>query len=142
MIKKRIVCSDRLRRVPNQFSWIDHALVRRKYICGHSHGSLALYLFLVTVADGDGLSYYSDTAIRQYLRFTAAALDKYRAELCGAGLIAYSNPFYQVLSLNEASATVFPAPCETARQKSQTVRTGAVESIGQILSKAMGEYNG
>ena len=43
MIEKRVICPDRMRIVPRQFSWIDHALVRKKYICGLSHASLALY---------------------------------------------------------------------------------------------------
>jgi hypothetical protein len=56
MVAKRILCSERLRRIPRQFSWLDHRLVRDKYLCGISHSSLALYLFLVTVSDADGLS--------------------------------------------------------------------------------------
>ena len=70
MVAKRILCSERLRRVPKRFSWLDHRLVRDKHICGISHPSLALYLFLVTVSDADGLSYYSDEAIRTYLYLT------------------------------------------------------------------------
>jgi hypothetical protein len=42
MVVKRILCPDRLRRVPKQFSWVDLCLVRDKHICGLSHTSLAL----------------------------------------------------------------------------------------------------
>jgi hypothetical protein len=134
MIRKRIVCSHRLRRIPEQFSWLDQRLVQRRYIQGRSHGSLALYLFLVTVADADGVSYYSDMSIRRYLRFTSSSLDKYRAELCRAGLVAYSEPFYQVVSLD---TTLVPMLCETKAQISSSLRTHSMESIGQILKKAM-----
>jgi len=61
MIRKKIVCPDRIRFVPRQFSWIDHSLVRKKYICGLSYESLALYLFLLTVSGAEGVSYYSDS---------------------------------------------------------------------------------
>jgi hypothetical protein len=66
MKTKRLLCPQRLRTVPHQFSWIDQRLVREGHIarCGGTQ-ALALYLLLVTVADSQGLSYYSDkTAAR------------------------------------------------------------------------------
>jgi Integrase core domain len=66
MKTKRLLCPQRLRTVPHQFSWIDQRLVREGHIarCGGTQ-ALALYLLLVTVADGQGLSFYSDkTAAR------------------------------------------------------------------------------
>jgi hypothetical protein len=50
-VVKRVLCPQRLRRVPQQFSWIDHRLVRDRHICGRSAEALALYLLLVTVAN-------------------------------------------------------------------------------------------
>jgi len=85
---KRVLCPQRLRRVPRQFSWIDHRLVRDRHIVGRSAEALALYLFLVTVADGAGLSYYSDPGICQLLPLDGAALARARRELLAAGLIA------------------------------------------------------
>jgi len=46
---KRVLCPERLRHVPPQFSWIDHRLVRDRHIIGRSAEALALYLLLVTV---------------------------------------------------------------------------------------------
>jgi hypothetical protein len=66
MKTKRLLCPQRVRRVPHQFSWIDQRLVRDGHIsrCGGVQ-ALGLYLLLVTVADSQGLSYYSDkTAAR------------------------------------------------------------------------------
>jgi hypothetical protein len=137
MVEKRIVCSDRVRRVPKQFSWIDQALVRKKYICDVSYESLSLYLFLVTVADSEGVSYYSDYAIKQYLRFNAERLDEVRQELCCYGLIAYSRPFYQVLSLNNYSSPLPPALCENREQQPPSRQNSGLESIGQILKHAL-----
>ena len=97
---KRVLCPARLRKVPEQFSWIDQRLVRDRHICRPSHPALALYLFLVTVADAQGLSYYGDPAISQLLSLDAATLIRARQELLAAKLIAYQRPLYQVLSLD------------------------------------------
>ena len=134
MIEKRIVCSDRLRVPPKQFSWVDHALVRRKYICDLSHESRSLYLFLVTVGDADGLSYYSDSRICGYLSFAGNELIRSRAELCSKGLIAYQNPLYQVLSLQ---CPVSEAPCETQMANNRKANT-TVESVGSFLRSYTG----
>ncbi len=99
-VVKRVLCRQRLRQVPPQFSWIDHRLVRDKHIRGPSADALALYLFLVAVCDGRGLSYYASKTICQLLPLDAASLTGARRELVAAGLIAYQNPLYQVLALN------------------------------------------
>ncbi len=62
-IKKRVLCAQRLRQVPPQFSWVDQRLVRQRYIQRCDHAALALYLVLVSVADAQGLSYYSDASL-------------------------------------------------------------------------------
>jgi hypothetical protein len=59
-----------------------------------------LYLFLVTVCDGEGLSYYSDRAITGLLPLDGSALARARQQLLAAGLIAYQKPLYQVLALD------------------------------------------
>ena len=115
-VVKRVLCRELLRQVPEQFSWIDHRLVRDRLIAGRSAEALALYLFLVTVADGQGLSYYSDTAMAKLLPLDAAGLALARQELVRTRLIAYQKPLYQVLSLEE------PTP-----------RLGQAQSLGQIL---------
>jgi hypothetical protein len=119
MIRKRVLCPQRLRKVPPQFSWVDHRLVRDKHIAGKSAEALALYLFLVTVADGQGLSYYSDAGLGKLLPVNGPALDRARQELIRARLIAYERPLYQVLSLDPPDGP----------------RGGAAQSLGQILQQ-------
>jgi len=85
--------------VPEGFGWVDHRLVRDGHVSGRSHGALALYLFLVTVGDGDGVSYYSEERIGHYLGFAPDELRRSRNELVGSGLVAWRHPFYQVLAL-------------------------------------------
>jgi len=113
---KRVLCPEQLRHVPEQFSWIDHRLVRDRHLAGKSAEALALYLFLLTVADGQGLSYYADATIAKLLPLDGPALARARQELIRARLIAYQKPLYQVLSLDP------PVP-----------RSGQADSLGQIL---------
>jgi hypothetical protein len=88
-----------LRTVPKQFSWVDQRLVREHYIDALSHQACALYLFLLTVADAQGLSYYSEPTLRQRLSMSQATLHQARQELIARQLVAYRRPLYQVLAL-------------------------------------------
>jgi len=99
MQEKRLLCRDRLRRVPQQFSWIDQRLVRGAYLRRCDCRGWALYLLLVTVADAQGLSYYADRTAAQLLSLELSELHEARRQLVAAGLIAYEPPLYQVLAL-------------------------------------------
>lgn len=130
---KRILCPERLRRVPKAFSWVDHRLVRDGHISRCSHEALALYLFLVTVADADGLSYYSDPAAGRLLDMNGAALASARRELCRVGLIVYRDPLYQVLSLENPEAGLPVRP-----RRGPECSGGEAVAIGEVLRQAMG----
>jgi hypothetical protein len=71
---KRPIALAKLRRVPRQFSWGDQRLVRDYSIDQLSSPAGALYLFLVTVADAQGLSYYADPSLCQRLSLTSTEL--------------------------------------------------------------------
>ena len=120
-MKKRILNPERLRKVPPQFSWLDHRLVRENYFVRCGHSAWTLYLFLTSVADADGLSYYSDASLLRRLKMDQPGLWASRQQLVQAGLIAYEKPFYQVLSLEPVGE----------------VRSGPV-SVGEILRQALG----
>jgi len=124
-IRKRVLCPEQLRYVPPQFSWIDHRLVRDRHIVGRSAEALALYLFLVTVADGQGLSYYSDAGIGKVLPLDGPALARVRQELIRARLIVYEKPLYQVLSLDK--------PDGPPRRAGP--RLGVPQTLGQIIGE-------
>ena len=62
----------------------------------------ALYLFLVTVADAQGLSYYADPSLCQRLSMTGTELHQARQALITRGLVAYHRPLSQVLALDAA----------------------------------------
>jgi hypothetical protein len=118
---KPLLCPARVRRIPAQFSWIDQRLVREGLIRECSADGLALYLFLVTVADAQGLSYYSDAALLHRLAcLDPPRLARARAKLQRVDWIAYRPPVYQVLALAEyprAADRLQPAPSPSPRPR-------------------------
>lgn len=90
---------ERLRQVPEQFSWVDQALVQRHFIDRCEARAAALYLFLVTVADAQGLSYYGESTLAARLHLSSEELVAARAQLIKIELIDYQAPLYQVLAL-------------------------------------------
>jgi len=100
-VTKRVLNLERLRQVPEHFSWLDHRLVREHHIERADLCGWALYLFLVTVADAHGLSYYADASLSRRLGVDPVRLARARRDLIALDLIAYDPPLYQVLSLPE-----------------------------------------
>lgn len=123
MVAKYPLIVHRVRKVPRQFSWVDQRLVREHRIAQCTVEGAALYLFLITVADAQGLSFYTDDSVARYLAMDVARIQDARENLIQADLIAFKRPLYQVLSLREA-----PEP--------RTVMDRPL-SLGQILKKAM-----
>ncbi len=68
----------------------------------------ALYLFLITVADARGLSWYGDTSTARRLSIDEQRLRRARGDLVSAGLLAYARPLYQVLALGYPSPLLAP----------------------------------
>jgi hypothetical protein len=127
------IVPQRRRRVPPQFSWVDHRLVRDGHVQGRSTPALALYLFLVTGADADGLSWYSEEALCRQLSCNGPQLQSARAELQQAALMAYRKPLYQVLDLSPVTLSP-PACAPRAGQR----RQGEPVAIGTILQHMLG----
>jgi hypothetical protein len=127
------IVPQRRRRVPPRFSWVDHRLVRDGHLQGRSAAALALYLFLVTVADADGLSWYSEEALCRQLSCGVPELQGVRTELQQAGLIAYRKPLYQVLDLAPV-----PMPPPTCAPRTSPCRDGEPVAIGTILQHMLG----
>ena len=57
MIKKKPLCPDRLRKITGSFAFIEHRFLRQGFFGDLNHHELLLYLFLVLVADRNGLLY-------------------------------------------------------------------------------------
>jgi hypothetical protein len=126
MVAKIPIVAELIRKVPSHFSWIDHRLIRDRHIEHCTHPAAALYLFLVTVGDAKGLSYYGDKSITKYLSMDQHALQEARANLVRIGLIAWQKPLYQVLAL------------DTAKREKQPPRSNMDNplSLGDILKMA------
>jgi len=78
-------------------------------------------LFLTSVGDVQGLSYYSDASVMRRLNMDQLRLSASRQQLVQAGLIAYEKPLYQVLRLEPPQGT----------------RSGPV-SVAEVLRQLMG----
>ncbi len=126
MIAKHPIDKNRIRKVPKQFNWVDHRLVRDRHIERFSHCAAALYLFLVTVGDANGLSYYGDKSIVTRLSMDQSTLQNARSNLVQNGMIAWQKPLYQVLSLDIS---------DTAKRSPM----GQPCNLGSILKKAREE---
>ena len=107
---KQVIRPERVRQVPEQFSWVDQALVQRHYIDRCDARSAALYLFLITVSDAQGLSYYGGSTLARRLRLSDEEFAAARQQLMELELIAYQAPLYQVLALPGTAAAPRPAP--------------------------------
>ena len=128
---KRVLRPERLRQVPEQFSWVDQALVQRHLIDRLEARAAALYLFLLTVADAQGLSYYGADTLAQRLRLSADELGAARAQLVALDLIAYEAPLYQVLALpGAAAAAATPRSAPSARDATGPV--SLADLLGQM----------
>jgi len=129
MNPKRLLRPDRRRVIPPQFSWVDHRLVRHQRLSDCQPSAWALYLFLVAVADAEGLSFYSDASLVRHLGLEPVLLAQARQQLVNAGVVAYEKPLYQVLGLDEPGAASPP-------------RSGEVRSAGDILRAVLGSSGG
>jgi hypothetical protein len=119
MVTKNPIYPDRIRKIPRQFSWLDHRLVSEHYIDRCTHRAAALYLFLVTVADAKGMSYYATRTLSRRLGMDEQTVGDVRKELVSLGLIAYRKPLVQVLAID-----------------TEPVRpSGTLQSLEQILGR-------
>ena len=134
-MEKHVLMPERLRRPPPQFSWVDQRLVRDGYIRRCKPEALALYLFLITVADARGLSFWGDGSIRRALALSPATLAQARADLMAAGLIAWEAPLYQVLALGPPPVSGVEQPLPTAADTGP--RHGVPNSIRDYLRRAL-----
>jgi hypothetical protein len=90
-----------------------------------SREAVLLYFFLSAVADGNGLSFYSDGTLAARLRMPLPSLLQARDELLAYDLIAHEPPLTQVLSL--------PPRCQQRRSEP----AGGLMPLGDILRRAI-----
>ena len=89
---------------------------------------MLLYLFLVAVADKDGLSFWGDARVAGTLKLPLGELARARDELLRAGLVLHERPLYQVLDL---------APTASAPRDGTT--TSVADILRQLASRSSPE---
>ena len=127
---KQLLRPERLRQVPEQFSWVDQALVQQHFIDRCEARSAALYLFLVTVSDAQGLSYYGAATLARRLHLSDEQFAAARQQLIELDLLAYQAPLYQVLALPGSVAAPRPAP------RAPGIAGGQPVSLATLLQQA------
>ncbi len=121
---KRVLDSSRLRVLPMEgFSWIDRRFFRDGFADTLSSDEIILYLFLCSVADRHGLSFFRAESICCLLKLSGSQLEAARRGLVTRGLVGFEFPLYQVFAL----------PSQAAHVRSPSIRAGSMRSIGEIL---------
>ena len=133
---KQLLRPERQRQVPEQFSWVDQALVQQHFIDRCEARSAALYLFLVTVSDAQGLSYYGTPTLARRLRLSDEQFAAARQQLIELDLIAYRSPLYQVLALPGSVAETVPDAAAPRAPANTGANTGGPVSLATLLQQA------
>jgi len=134
MIEKQPPAPGRRRPITGSFAFIEHRFLRDGFWSSLSPPECLLYVFLVLVADRNGLSYYGYDKICTLLRFT---LDDYlvaRKGLIEKDLIAFDGHLFQVLSLPDK-----PVPVATsALSTPEDMQHDDPGTIRQIIRQSLG----
>jgi Helix-turn-helix domain len=134
MIKKHPINPQRARRIAGSFAFIEHRFLRNGFFATLTHYELLLYLFLVLVADRNGLSYYSYDKICTLL---SISVDEYifaRDALIEKDLIAFDGYLFQVLSLPEKPALDSCKPLTSRKD----MEKHDPATVGQLVAQSFG----
>jgi hypothetical protein len=134
MIEKQPLCPDRQRQITGSFAFIEHRFLRHGFWSSLSQPECLLYVFLILVADRNGLSYYGYDKICTLLRFT---LDDYlvaRNGLIEKDLIAFDGHLFQVLSLPDKPVRV----STSSRRTPEHMQQSDPATIRQIIRQSLG----
>jgi hypothetical protein len=134
MIEKPPLNAQRVRKIAGSFAFLEHRFLRDGFWSSLSQLECLLYVFLVLVADRNGLSYYSDDKICTLLRFTLEDYLVARNGLSTKDLIAFDGPLFQVLSLPDQPLGGSTSALRTAEHMPH----GDPATIRQIIRQSLG----
>ena len=134
MIKKHPINPQRARRIAGSFAFIEHRFLRNGFFTTLTHHELLLYLFLVLVADRNGLSYYSYDKICTLLRISVDEYIFARDALIEKDLIAFDGYLFQVLSLPEKPSI---GSCKPLKSRKDMEKYDPA-TIGQLVARSFG----
>ena len=130
MITKKVLATDRIRRINGSFSFIPHRFLTAGFLASLQQQELMLYVFLVLAADRHGLSYYSYERICSLLHMTVEQYIAARDGLLEKDLIAFDGTLFQVLSL-----PCRPTQLSMNKPKGQLAGCQAPAAIGPIIAQ-------
>jgi hypothetical protein len=99
MIKKRILNTERIRRIQSGFAFIEHRFLTGGFLASLSRAELLLYFFLVLAADRNGISFYCYDSICNLVGLDLSEYLEARGGLIAKDLICFKDNLFQVLSL-------------------------------------------
>ena len=133
-IEKNPIDPHRIRKITGSFAFIDHRFLRDGFWASLDHHQLLLYMFLLIVADRNGLSYYSYDKICTLLRICVDDYILARNALIDKNLLAFDGYLFQVLSLPERVVLPSAAPLKSQKDMElhdpATVRSMIRQSFG------------
>jgi len=132
MMEKTILCPDRVRKIAGTFGFIEHRFLKDGFFYSLTHHELLLYLFLVLVADRDGLSFYGYDKICTLLRITVEEFILARDALIYKDLIAFDGRTFQVLSLPRHG------PKSTPLKGREQMQEKDPATIHQLITRSLG----
>jgi hypothetical protein len=135
MIKKIPLVDDRIRKITGSFAFIEHRFLRQGFWQSLNHHELLLYLFLVLVADRQGLSYYCYDKICMLLRISVDDYILARDALIDKDLIAFDGQLFQVLSLPENPVSLRNQPLKSKKDMQGHDPATIRKLISQSLEK-------
>jgi len=89
----------RVRKITGSFSWIDHRFITERLIDLLGRDEILLYLWLITVGDRNGVSFYSDEKTASRIKLAVNPIQKAREGLIEKGFVIYRKGITQVLPL-------------------------------------------
>ena len=98
MKKYHIPQPKNIRNIKGSFAWIDHRLMRNGFLDVMTHQDTVLYLFLILVADKNGVSFYRKEKICEAVSLDFNQFEIARDRLVSMKLIVFES--YSVLSPN------------------------------------------
>jgi len=101
MVSKKVINTNRIRRIDGGFSFIPHRFLTDGFLASLNHKELLLYFFLAMASDRNGLSFYAYDAICALLQLSVDDYIRARDGLIKKDLIAFDGTLFQVLDLPE-----------------------------------------
>jgi hypothetical protein len=129
-IEKRPLEPHRIRKITSSFAFIEHRFLRDGFWSTLDQHQLLLYVFLIIVADRNGLSYYSYDKICTFLKI---AVDDYivaRDALIEKDLIGFDGHLFQVLCLPDQPID----PAYSALKTEKDMQTHDPATIHQLIA--------